>query len=113
MEIETDEREVTRTVLYVTLNKGTDDEAEVEAARLLDVLEGIMGTDGFMTGVKHPDYHEKTILEALDDADLVGRSYSAGWHEHDEDAVDSLWERVMVAYHDDLDESDVDASNVR
>lgn len=110
MNIKTETREVTKTKTFVTFNSETNEEVEFEMGRVIDFLESLMGTDGFMTGVKNLDYSDRELAEALEEEGLIARTYSAGWHEKDEDRVNELWETCMEEY---MDYDDIDASTVR
>lgn len=111
MNVEINTREVTETKTFITLNVGTEYEDEFELPRVLDFLETIMETDGYMSGIKAPDHFEKKIAEALEKG-VVDRTYSAGWYEVDEEKINSLWERLMCVYYEDLTEDEVNAEDM-
>lgn len=112
MDAEINTREVTETKTFVTFNVGTEYEEEFELPMVLDFLETIMGTDGYMSGIKFPDHFEKKIAETLEKKGLVDRSYSAGWHEVDKKEINNLWESLMCAYYEDLTEDEVEAEDM-
>lgn len=83
---------------------------EFETGKVIEFLESLMGTDGFMSGIKHLNYPDKELAEALEEEGLIGRTYSAGWQEKDEEGINELWEMCMEEY---TDYDDIDASRVR
>lgn len=112
MDAEINTRKVTETKTFVTFNIGTECEEEFELPRVLDFLEAIMETDGYVSGIESPNHFEKKIAEALEEKNLVDKSYSAGWHEVDKEEINNLWERLMCVYYEDLTEDEVDAEDM-
>lgn len=105
MNIQTETRDVTTTKTFVSF----DESDEFEVPLVIDFLESIMGTDGFMSGLRNLGYSEKQIAEALQKQGIVDHTHSAGWFETEPEQINMLWETLMSEFHNDLEKSELDA----
>lgn len=84
----------TRTVerKYVTIG-----DESFPAGYVLDLIEALQGTDGFVSGVNCGGL-DADIAEALEETEAVGHSYSAGYFEKDAEALAEMQETIWEAY---------------
>jgi hypothetical protein len=78
-----------------------NDSHKFKASLLIDIIEDIHGTDGYMSGLTGPNPMEREILEGLKDLGLVDGGKRSPWFESDEDGLQEVYEAALSELYDE------------